>query len=48
MTFSTFVVQSERQGRDGIVGAVLGGQGSGKVLGLAGGGEENGEGAGRG
>ncbi len=43
MTVSTFVVLSEGQGRGGIVGAILGGQGGGIVLGLAGGVEDHGE-----
>ncbi len=44
MTVSTFVVLAEGQGRGGIVGAILGGQGGGIVLGLAVGTEDHGEG----
>ena len=45
MTVATvFGVLWEGPGRGGIVGAILGGEGGGIVLGLAGGVEENGEG----
>jgi len=41
---TVFVVLAEGPGRGGIVGAILSGEGGGKVLGLAGGGEDHGEG----